>query len=417
MLALAGTLGVGNITGVAFGILVGGAGSVFWLFLSGVFASVLKFAESALAKDGAEGRHGGTAYLLRKKFPRRGGLLGGCYAVLCLALCLTMGAPLQAKTLAGSAASAFGVAPGVLAIPVALLTLLFVAGGTEKIEKFTLYFIPLTTILYILVCMIVIVRYHARIPAVLLQILSEAFSLRSAAGGIGGCLMLRGMREGFARGILSNEAGAGTSAMAHARAETSPIREGISGALEVFFDTGLLCMLTAFVLLLPGSPSGTDGMDAVLAVFSREFGRGGVLLLTVLVACFAFATLLCWYFYGCECLAFLFPQCVSQCVDGEEKARRENLCPPNGRKIRKIRILSFSSGKTDGRVLRLAFLAVFLAAVALGPFLPARPLIAAIDLLLFLLTALNLPLLLLGADRLLSLCRGEGLLPEQKPGS
>ena len=162
--------------------------------------------------------------------------------------------------------------------------------------------------------------------------------------------------------------------MAHARADTSPVREGISGALEVFFDTAILCSLTALALLVSDVPPQGNGMAYVLSVFSYELGFRVIGVLLFLIACFAFATILCWYFYGSECFRILFP----------------------------------------GR--QALFFPLFLLAVFAGPFCPPALLLSAMDAFLVLMSCLTLPVLLRNTDRLVALSRAEGLLrPKEKP--
>ncbi len=304
MLALAGTLGVGNIVGVAVGISVGGIGSVFWLLLSSLFSSVIKYCEVAIATDKSAV---GMAAVISRSFRLYGGALAKIYTVLCLLLSLSMGTALQARSIGEIAELSFGVAPEVLVIPLVVFLLFFMLGGASLIEKGVKYIIPATTILYILMCLCIIIPNFFGIPALVCDILSSAFRARSAYGGFLGFITSSALKEGFARGMLSNEAGAGTSALAHARAEErSAFTGGLLGMLEVLFDTVILCPLTAFAILLSGIDfNGIVPAAAIILGFKSRIFFGDILLF-ICILFFALSTILCWYYYGSFCCEDLF---------------------------------------------------------------------------------------------------------------
>ncbi len=305
-LALAGTLGIGNIAGVAYGLSVGGAGSLFWLLISAVFASVIKYAESALSAEFRDTGHGGMMYVIAATLKRGGRAVARIYAVLCLLLSLTMGSALQAESVAGAFEYTFGINAAAFTLLFSGAVLPVIICSSKRIESVTSVVIPLSTIIYIIICLSVIFLNISRLPAVICEIFSSAFSPKSAAGGIFGFISARALREGFARGMLSNEAGAGTSAAAQTRAaEQSSHRIGLLGMSEVFFDTALLCMLTGLAVLLSGVPLVGSGMEIALAAIVDSLGTGSAVLLFILVFCFAYSTVICWYFYGSECVTYL----------------------------------------------------------------------------------------------------------------
>ena len=305
-LALAGTLGVGNIFGVSAGIMIGGAGSLFWLFVSSFFAMVIKYSETLLVFDSKINR-GGMAVLLKKTFHSIGWLLSPIYAIMMLVLSLFMGGAMQSVALFDVAQQSFSLNPLISAtILLALLVPCFTC-GVRKIEQITEIIIPLTTIIYIIMCFAVILGNFSKICDVIKMIISSAFSLRSALGGIS----LVALREGFARGILSNEAGVGTSAMAHSvSGNRSPHEAGLFAMCEVVFDSSVLCMLTGIAILVsvPDIASFSTPMALVSAAFYSCFGEISRLMLPIIILAFAYATMICWYFYGKECLALLFPR-------------------------------------------------------------------------------------------------------------
>lgn len=305
-LSLAGTLGVGNIVGVAFGISVGGAGSVFWLLISSVFSLVIKFSEATLSSDMKTSNSCGMTSLIEKSFCGRLKILAPIYAALCLFLSLTMGSALQARAAVESFAGSLNsyIIPAFL---FAFLIAIAVLGGTERIEKLTVFIIPFATLLYIFLCVSVIIVNIDKLPEVFKSIISDAFSADSALGGIGGGFLITKMREGFSRGLLSNEAGAGTSAFAHTRnADESPVSVGIVGMCEVFFDTVVLCMLTAVCVLIavPNPENYSSGIEIIKDAL-RILGSYSLPLLSISVFAFAYSTVICWYYYGRCALQYL----------------------------------------------------------------------------------------------------------------
>lgn len=309
-LALAGTLGVGNITGVAAGIVIGGAGSVFWLLLSALFSAPLKYAESVavLSLSPGERNHGFPAFI-HHRFRLFGAPLSALYAALSVALALSMGSALQSAAVVETARALGGrLLPYIAVAFFAFLLIASIQGSSEKICRITAFLIPFAMILYTILCIITIFSNISRLPSVILTVLSEAFSFRSFAGGMLGAAGMRALREGFLRGLLSNEAGAATSAYAHAKSEAGdPVAEGILGMGEILFDTLLLCMLTALSILVSVADLSayTDGMALLCAAFSSVLGAWYALPLFASVFLFALSTAVCWYEYGRCALAFL----------------------------------------------------------------------------------------------------------------
>lgn len=306
-LALAGTLGVGNIFGVSAGITIGGAGSLFWLFVSTFFAMVIKYAETLLVFDGGASR-GGMASMLKSTFSRFGRFFAPIYAALTVILALFMGSAMQSSVLLDSAEQTLSLKPPVTLIILLILFTPCLMGGARKIESITEILIPMTTIIYIIGCFAVVFINFSRIDDAICGIFSSAFSFRSA---IGGGVSFLAIREGFARGILSNEAGVGTSAMAHSRSQgRSPHRAGLFAMCEVFFDSTLLCMLTGIAILV--SVEDISVFKTPMALVSEAFSSsfGGVLsaVLPFLIFAFAYSTIICWYFYGRECMSVFFPK-------------------------------------------------------------------------------------------------------------
>lgn len=377
-LALAGTLGVGNVFGVAVGIIIGGAGSLFWLFVSMLFAMVIKYCEVVISSDNLchdTDTHGGIYYVLRSSFSRLGRAFSGVYALSVLLLSLVMGAALQSDAMAESISSTVTLPPVFLALPIVLIAFFGIVGDNARIEKITYFVIPLATIVYIFLTMSVILSRFEMLDDVILSVVVSAFSPESAAGGIVGFLLSAPLREGFARGILSNEAGAGTSSMAHSRSGLiSPCSAGILGILEVWFDTGLICMLTGFAILLsvPDPSIFTDGMSLVAYTVGNLFGIAGKYVLTLTVLAFAFATVICWYYYGSEAWGCLF-----------------------------------------GKRKRAVFLPLFLFFVFIGCFADGMLLVTFTDMLMLVASILTLAALIKSSDRIRTLSELGGVIDSE----
>lgn len=310
--ALAGTLGVGNIAGVSAAIASGGAGAVFWLWASALFAMPIKYAETVLAvghrrviHEGGKRRNTGGAYIYMSDGGHR--RIALIFALLCILTSFGMGGIVQANAIAVSLNSGFSLSPHICGVVFAVLTFGTICGGFERISDFTYLAVPAFCALYVAVSLYIIFANVGALPSVLCRIFSEAFSLRSAGSGILGYTMMRAMRFGVARGILSNEAGSGTSVSAHAASDANtPCEQGIFGILEVFVDTIVLCSMTAFVILLADNvESGEAAMVNAIHAYGRFIGSIAPGFISVSVTFFAFATIICWSVYGVEAIRFI----------------------------------------------------------------------------------------------------------------
>lgn len=304
-LALAGTLGVGNVTGVAVALRVGGAGSIFWMAIAALFACVLKFCESVLtASLGA----GDMSDAIRAAFPKSP-LLPALYVATLALTAFPMGAVLQLRAVAETANATLSVPPIVSAVCMSALIAPVILGGGGRIERASAMAIPPAALAYLLLCVLGICRAEHTVGEVLGRIFDEAFRVRSALGGWLALFCSRAVREGYAIGLLSNEAGCGTCTFAHARDEgLSAAEGGLLGVLEVACDA-LLCALTGVFILaalggadLAAYPS---AMHMLCDGFRITLGGGYRLPLLFCLSSFAFATSICWYYYGCTAVRAL----------------------------------------------------------------------------------------------------------------
>ncbi len=368
-LALSGTLGVGNIVGVAVGLKVGGAGSVFWLVLSAVPSAAIKYAESSLsvASDAKEG----MMSVITESFPRSGKHLSRIYAFFVLLLALFMGGGLQCASFAEVFGHIFNTPPILFGILLVIPTALVIFFASEKIKDITAIFVSLASISYIFMALWLIFVFRENLPSAVSAIFDGAFTVNAVGGGLLGALSSRALKEGFCRGILSNEAGLGTSALAHTDGATyTPNEAGLVGVLEVFFDTAVLCPLTALVLLTAAEPS---PMSPIEYVFSAVRKGGAVFEYTFAVAvfCFAFSTVVCWISYG---------KCAYTYFYGKEKR---------------------------------SFAPLFLAALPFGAILGSRALVFIVDYIMLPLAVLSMLAVMKNSDKVIGLYRSKDVIKNQ----
>lgn len=306
--ALAACLGTGNIVGVATAICSGGAGSVFWMCLSAIFGMMTCCCENILGvkyriKDSHGKWMGGPMYYIEKGLGMKG--LAAAYAVFLTGASLGMGNMTQANSVA-QGLNGFGIPPVVTGIVLAVMIILCISGGLKRICAISEKLIPLLSATFLLACFAVIIKNADNLIPCAKLIVKEAFTVKSLSG----YGMAEAARYGISRGVFSNEAGLGSSAVIHAAAECeTPAEQGKWGIVEVFIDTVLMCTVTAAAILTSGvwSPHTTlNGVELCAAVFESVFGKSGGRFLDICIALFAFATLIAWSYYGRNGAEYLF---------------------------------------------------------------------------------------------------------------
>jgi AGCS family alanine or glycine:cation symporter len=311
--ALAGTMGVGNIAGVATALTLGGPGSIFWMWLSSFFGMMTKYAEISLAvkfrRLNPEGGFlGGPMYYMREGL--RMPLMGGIFAAICALCSFGVGNMTQINAVSAAARGAFGVPAWQSGVVASVIVACVIFGGIKRIARMAELTIPFITIAFIACSITALLRNSAFIGGAFSLIFEGAFSLRSAGGGIMGYGMLAALRYGVARGVFTNEAGMGSSSIAHASAECkSPAHQGAWGIFEVFLDSNVVCTLTGLVLLTAKGGtlwhSGPDGVDMTSEAFVSVFGPAGAVFIAVSVMVFAIAGMLGWCLYGETSVGYL----------------------------------------------------------------------------------------------------------------
>lgn len=319
-LALAGTLGVGNIVGVANALRVGGAGAIFWMWVSALFAMILKYAEIALAvrhrreKRGG-GFFGGAYYYIRDHFDekrrfRAGAALAAAFAGFMALNALSMGCVVQVNAVSSALRGVASIPPGVTGVLLLLLVLPVILRGSGGVSTLTEWLVPIMSGGYLVLSVAALILRRGEIGGAFAAIFRDAFRPRSAAGGALGFLTSSALRTGTMRGLLSNEAGCGTAPTAHASADTdSPAGQGVWGIVEVFVDTVVLCTATALVLLVSGiDTSASDGVMTAIRAYSATLGGWSEWFFAAAIFCFGYATVICWANYGAENVAALSPK-------------------------------------------------------------------------------------------------------------
>ncbi len=313
MTTLSGTIGTGNIAGVATAISMGGPGALFWMWLTAVVGMATKFVECTLAlhfrdelPDGT--MIGGPFYYLERglKYRRVGIVLGMSFAVFGIFSSFGIGNMTQANSVSIAMNDTFNVPGMATGLVLALAVGAVVIGGIKRLGFVAGNLVPFMAVLYILSALVVLVFNFDKVPAAFMQIIDSAFSGTAAAGGFTGAAVASAMRFGIARGIFSNEAGLGSAPMAHATAKTpNSVRQGLIAMLGPFIDTIVVCTMTGLVIVSTGAwETGKTSTSLSIHAFNSQMGYAGDVIITIGMAVFAFTTILTWSFYGKQCLSY-----------------------------------------------------------------------------------------------------------------
>lgn len=317
VIALAAMVGTGNIVGVAAAVSTGGPGALFWMMLSAFFAMATKYAEAVLAvkyrEKNAVGEYvGGPMYVLKNGLNMK-----KTAAVFAIATAL-MGfadALIQTNSLVDIYDSVFQ-APALLTTGVlVVLTATVILGGVRKIAAFCKWLVPLMALVYILLCLVVIVLHADKLPWAIACIFKSAFTGTALLGGAVGITIKEAMRYGISRGVLSNEAGSGSGAIAAAAAQTpNSVRQGLISASTVFWDTLVICLLSGVAVVIAGDWRGGTLFGAQLAENAFATIPGGSFFLLVSLSLFAFSTLVGWSYYTAKSVQFCLGVNVEKAV-------------------------------------------------------------------------------------------------------
>lgn len=316
--ALAGTVGMGNIAGVAMAITAGGPGAVFWMWVTAILGICTKFFTCTLGvmyryQDENGQLHAGPMYVIKQGLSKKWRPLAGLFALA--GLFGTIPA-FQANQLTAAVREELipkewlltsDVINLTLAVTLVIIVGAVITGGLKRVALITAKLVPTMAILYLLMTLAVLTNHWQEIPALLTSIFTQAFNPSAVTGGLLGVIII-----GVSRGVFSNEAGIGTEVLAHSEAKTTePVREGLVAMLGPVIDTLIVCTCTALVILASGAwqaSSGIQGVELTMQVFTAELGIIGAVLLTVLVVFLATSTMFSYWFYGEKCFCYLFGQ-------------------------------------------------------------------------------------------------------------
>ena len=322
--ALAGTVGTGNIAGVAGAIALGGPGAIFWMWCSAFLGMCTKFSEVTLAihfrEKNANGEYvGGPMYYIKNGLSKKWHFLAVLYALFGVLTVFGTGNATQVNTIVSSIHSALHnlhIIDGtvderanlIFGIFIAAFVAMVLLGGIKRIGQVSEKLVPFMATLYVILAIGVVILHISRVPAVFAMIFKSAFTPQAATGGIIGSMFLS-MKKGVSRGIFSNEAGLGTGSIAHACADTNnAVHQGMFGIFEVFMDTIVICTLTGLVILL-GAPNivygQAAGAELTISGFTATYGGWVSIFTAVAMCCFAFSTIIGWGLYGSRCIEFL----------------------------------------------------------------------------------------------------------------
>lgn len=309
MTALAATVGIGNIVGVATAITLGGPGAVFWMWITGLVGMATKYSEAVLAvkyrEQGEYGMRGGPMYYLSKG----AGLpwLGVLFAIFTVCAAFGIGNMTQANATAKIFAATFDINPSTTGTVLTLLTGLVIIGGIKAIGRFTSLIVPVMIVAYVGCCLWVLAMNADKIGHAFYLIFHHAFSPASAGGGFAGATIAAAMRYGIARGVFSNESGLGSAPIAAAAAKTNdPVKQALVSMTQTFIDTLVVCTMTALVILTASSwTQGVDAGQLTSASITETLGETGGMIVAIATAFFAFSTLIGWSYYGEKAVEFL----------------------------------------------------------------------------------------------------------------
>lgn len=310
MTALAGTLGTGNIIGVAAAIRIGGPGALFWMSVAAVCGMAVKYVEIYFACKSRRlsPARGGNMFLLQDVL--HAPVLAKCFAISCIVTGFGVGNLAQTSA-AGAIFSALPLAPSVRHAIVSAAAVLFAAtlyvgmrGGGKRVGRMTSVLTPVVAIGYLLCCAVILVQHAERIIPVLGSVLRGGFGWNEVSGGFSGAGLALAVKTGVTRGLFTNESGLGSAPIAHAATAEQPHQAGLWGVFEVFFDTVVMCSVTGLTLLVSGVDPALS--DMTVQVFQAEFGTGGILFLCAALWLFGLAAALGWGFYGSQSLRFLY---------------------------------------------------------------------------------------------------------------
>ncbi|MDR7857367.1 sodium:alanine symporter family protein [Tissierella sp.] len=309
--SIAAQIGTGNVAGVATAITLGGAGAIFWMWVSAFLGMATIFVEATLAQKyrerDADGQLvGGPAYYIKNGLGSK--TLAAFFAVALILALGFIGNMVQSNSIADAVSRAFNIPQLGVGVVLAIIAGLIFVGGMKRIASFAEFVVPIMAAVYILGTIVVLIVFREGVLSVLRDIFLGAFNPSAIMGGVAGATIRQVVRYGVARGLFSNEAGMGSTPNSHAVADVAhPAEQGLSAMIAVFIDTMLVCTATAVAILVTGAHTlGLEGVAVTQEAFNIAFGPVGQKFLAVCLTFFAFTTVVGWYYFGESNVRFLF---------------------------------------------------------------------------------------------------------------
>lgn len=311
MTALAATVGIGNIAGVATAIAAGGPGAVFWMWMTAFFGMATKYSEAILAVkyrvvDENGDMSGGPMYYLERGLGLK--WLGLLFALFGAVAAFGIGNMAQANTVAKVLETSFGVQSWATGLVMAVLTAAVILGGIKRIGNVAGVLVPVMAVIYITAGLLVLILNYQAVPGALALIIERAFTPTAATGGFAGAMVMQTIKMGVSRGLFSNESGLGSAPIVAAAAKTrNPFRQALVSMTGTFIDTIVVCTITGLVIVSTGTwETGQTSAELTVAAFSRGLpGDSGGVIIAVATILFAYSTILGWAYYGEKCCEYL----------------------------------------------------------------------------------------------------------------
>lgn len=311
MIALAATIGTGNIIGVATAISVGGPGALFWMWLTAAVGMATKYAEGVLAVkyrviDANGEMAGGPMYYLECGLGQK--WLGFLFALFGALASFGIGNMVQANAIAANLHDSLGINQVLTGITLTACTAAVILGGVKKIGNVSAVLVPVMAVVYVSGCLFILIRFAGEVPAALALVFRDAFTGTAATGGFLGATVMMAIQKGVSRGVFSNESGLGSAPIAAAAAKTNePCEQALVSMTGTFIDTIIICTMTGLVLIVTGAwHSGSAVTTLTRSAFDIGLpGNSGGFIVSFGIILFAYSTILGWAYYGEKCMEYL----------------------------------------------------------------------------------------------------------------
>jgi len=311
MIALAATIGTGNIIGVATAISVGGPGALFWMWVTAAVGMATKYAEGVLAVkyrvvDENGEMAGGPMYYLERGLGQK--WLGVLFAIFGAAASFGIGNMVQANAVAGNLHESLGMSTTITGVVLAICTAGVILGGVKNIGNVSAVMVPVMAVVYVGGCMFILARFAGEVPGAIELVFSDAFTGTAATGGFLGATVMLAIQKGVSRGVFSNESGLGSAPIAAAAAKTNePCEQALVSMTGTFIDTIIVCSMTGLVLIVTGAwHSGAAVTTMTKSAFDIGLpGSSGGMIVSFGIIFFAYSTILGWAYYGEKCMEYL----------------------------------------------------------------------------------------------------------------